>query len=92
MHSEKDVEIGDVVNHVWEAVLDHLGTKGASKIGFWVIGNRFDEEEQEGVIRVRKGHEDDLRAALTLADTIRGSRGFIEVTQISGSISGLEDQ
>ncbi len=79
------------MDHVWDAALDYLGAKGASETNFWVIGNRFDREEQTGVIRVRRGSEDDLRAALALAEGIGSKNGFLEVTDVSGSIEGLRD-
>lgn len=89
VHAEEKVELGDVVNAVWDSVLGFLGTKGASNANFWVIGNRFDEQRQEGVVRVNDAMEDEFRAALTLVDRIGGGKGFIEVVDVSGTIESL---
>lgn len=91
VRSEMDAEIGDVVDAVWKASLNYLGSKDSSKADFWVIGNRFDEEKQEGVIKVNRGSGDDLRAAITMIDRIGGEKGFIEVMEVSGTMKSLED-
>lgn len=83
-------ELGDVVDAVWDAALGYLGTKGVSEADFWVIGNRFDEEEQEGVIEVRRDNEDELRAALALVEKIGGKKAFIQVTRTSGTLDSLD--
>lgn len=91
VRSKEDVEIGDVVNAVWNASLSYLGSKDSSQADFWVIGNRFDEEKQEGVIRVNHGSEDELRAAITMIEEIGGEKGFIEILEVSGTMKSLED-
>lgn len=91
IHAEEKVELGDLVDAVWESALDYLGTNDASKADFWVIGNQFDEKKQKGIIRVNRDELDDFRAALTLIDFINGVDGFIQVKKISGSIDKLKD-
>lgn len=85
-----EFEIGEVVDAVWEAALDYLGEKGCAEANFWMIGNKFDEEKQQGIIKVNRKREDDLRAALTLIEQISGEEAFIEVTGVSGTMKGLE--
>jgi len=91
VHTEEDVDLGEVVNAIWDSALDYLGEQGCSEANLWVIGNRFDEGEQTGTVRVRREKEDDLRAALTLVDQIGGEKGFISVEKVSGSIKKLRD-
>lgn len=86
--AEKD--LGDVVEAVWNASLDYLGTSGTSEADPWIIGNRFSEEEQTGVVKVRKDMVDEFRAALAVAEDVAGEPGFFHVTSVSGSLEGLE--
>jgi RNase P/RNase MRP subunit POP5 len=66
-----------------------MGTKDLSKAQPWFIANKFDEEKQEGVIKVNKEYVEELSAALTLVDSLDSSEAFITVEKISGSISNL---
>lgn len=91
IHSEEKVDLGEVVDSVWNSALNYLGEKGCSEANFWVIGNRFDEGRQEGIIRVRREKEDDIRAALTLIKEIGNRKAFIKVEKTSGSIKKLKD-
>ena len=81
-------ELGDVVEAVWDSAAKFMGTKELSKADIWIIGNKFDEEEQEGVIRVNRGCEDSLRAALALDPVFEDA--FFSIERVSGSVSGCE--
>lgn len=89
VHAEENVEIGDLVDAVWEKSLDFLGTSGSSQADFWIVGNKFNEEKQEGIVKVRKEKVDDFRAALCLVEEFNSMEGFIEVKRSSGSIDNL---
>lgn len=91
IHSEEDVELGEVVNQVWSHSLEFLGSKGCSKTDLWVIGNQFDQENQQGIVRVKRDMEEDFRAALSTVDSFNGEKGFVEVKKVSGSIKKLKD-
>lgn len=82
-------DIGEVVDSVWQSGLKYMGSSGMSEADVWIIGNKFDEEEQEGVIKVRRGSEDDLRAALTLSPGFE-DESFLSVEKSSGTLKGLE--
>ncbi len=91
IHSREKVDLGDVVDAIWEAGLDYLGSKSLSEADFWIMGNRFDESKQEGILRVNRSSEDDFRAALTTLNSISGEKAFLEVLNISGTIKSLEN-
>ena len=91
IHSEEVVELGEVVEAVWESCLNFLGTRGTSQVDFWIIGNQFNEEKQEGIIKVKREKIDDFRAAITLVDSMGGQKAFIQVEKVSGSIKKLKD-
>lgn len=89
VHSKEIVDTGDIVEAVWNSALKFLGTRGAAETDFWVLGNKFNEENQEGVIKVRRDKVEELRASLTLVSGFSGEEGFIEVTKVSGSLKSL---
>lgn len=89
IHSEKKIEISDVVNSFWRISISYMGTKELSKAQPWLIANKFNEEKQEGVIRVNRQHLEDVRASLTLLNSFETVEGFITVEEVSGSISNL---
>lgn len=91
IHCEEEVGFGELVDGVWEASLNYLGSKRTGEANHWVIKNQFDKENQKGVIKIRKSAVDDFRAALTLIDEIGDKKGFIEIQKVSGSIKKLKD-
>jgi ribonuclease P/MRP protein subunit POP5 len=90
IHAEEDVEFGEFVETVWDTVLGYMGSKDAGKANHWIIKNKFSESDPEGVIKVERSSVNDFRAALTLIDSFGGKNGFVEVTEISGSIKKLQ--
>lgn len=89
VHSEENVDTGDIVDAVWKSALKFLGTKNVAETDFWLLGNKFNEEKQEGVIKVRRDKLEELRASITLISEFSGEKGFIEVTKVSGSLKSL---
>ncbi|QGA80740.1 Rpp14/Pop5 family protein [Candidatus Nanohalobium constans] len=81
-------EIGEVVDAVWDSATKYMGTQGASKCDLWIIGNKFDEEKQEGVVKINREMEDDFRAALTL-NTGFDDDTFLSVEKASGTLKSL---
>ena len=88
-HGERK-DICEVVDAVWTSALKYMGTNGVSDADIWIIGNKFNEEKQQGVIKVKNSREADLRAALTL-NTGFEDECFLSVTDASGTLSGLEE-
>lgn len=89
IHSDKTVKIGEVVDAVWSSALKFLGTRGVAEADFWFLGDRFDEKDQKGIIKVERANLDNLRAALALVNGFSDKEGFIEVKKVSGSLKNL---
>jgi RNase P/RNase MRP subunit POP5 len=85
----EEKEIGEVVDAVWCSATKFMGTEGCSEADIWIIGNRFDNEEQRGVIKVDREKEADLRAALTLNPEF-DDESFLSIEDVSGTIAGLD--
>jgi RNase P/RNase MRP subunit POP5 len=82
-------DIGEVVDAIWSSALKYMGTSGVSQADVRIIGNKFEEKEQRGVIKVEKNKEDDLRAALCLNSGFEDDT-FLSIEKTSGTLSGLE--
>lgn len=91
VYSEEKIELGELVDTVWKECLNYLGTKGTSEADFWVIGNQFDEEKQEGIAKVNREKIHEFRAALGLISISGDKKMFLQVEQVSGSIKNLKD-
>lgn len=91
IHSEEKVELSGFVDSFWDSAVDFLGSRTLSKASPWIIANKFDEEKQEGVIRVNREEIDAVRAALTLIQSFKGRNGFVEVVKISGAVRGVSE-
>jgi ribonuclease P/MRP protein subunit POP5 len=89
IHSEKNPEFSELVNGLWDALLNEVGTLELSEADIWIIKNKYNEDKKQGVIQVNRDMEDQVRAALLFIEEIDGEEAFIEVTQTSGAISSL---
>jgi len=86
VRSEQEVKLGEVVDTVWDKCLNYLGTKETSDIDFWIIGNQFNEKNQDGIIKVNRDKLEEFRACLALIGSLGNKKGFIQVEKVSGSI------
>lgn len=91
IHSEKDVELPEFVNSFWDTAIDFIGSRTLSDASPWIIANKFDEENQEGVIRVKRGRVDEVKAVLTLIRDFNEEDGFVEVLKVSGAVRGVSE-
>jgi RNase P/RNase MRP subunit POP5 len=91
IHAEEDVELGQLVDGVWDKCLSYLGTEETSEADFWVIGNQFNEVSQEGIVKVNREKLDEFRAVLGLIEHLGNQKAFLQVKEVSGSIKKLKD-
>jgi RNase P/RNase MRP subunit POP5 len=89
IHSRSKVKFEDLLEAYWDIVPEFVGLKDLSDAEAWLIKNKFDREDQIAVVRVKRDYEEDMKAALILLETFDGSRGFVEVVDVSGAISGV---
>lgn len=76
----------DIVNAVWEAMLDFLGELEASKAKIWFIKNLYDENNQKGVMRCGHNYVEHMRAVLSLIKTIGENSVIIKILGVTGTI------
>ncbi|MFB6116746.1 MAG: Rpp14/Pop5 family protein [Candidatus Nanosalina sp.] len=89
IHSEQKIQLSEAVDAFWDAAIEYMGAKDLSDAEPWFIANKFDEENSEGVIRVNRLYEEDLRASLTLIQEIGGEEVFVSIEKVSGSVKNL---
>lgn len=82
----EEKEIEEVVDAVWESATRYMGTQSVSEANIRFLGDRFSEEDQTGVIRVRVEKANDLRASLALNPCLEDSCFVVE--KVSGTLSG----
>ena len=90
IHSEEDVEFSDVVEAIWDSALGFLGEKELSRADPWIMKNLYSSEKQEGVIKINSKAEEDFRASILFISEISGSKAFVSVEQVSGTVKSLE--
>jgi len=90
IHSDKEIEISEMVENFWDASIGYIGVKNLSNANPWLIGNKFDQKNQEGVIRVKKEYVEDIRASLAMISEIGSSKAFISVEKVSGNIANFD--
>lgn len=84
--SDGEFGLGEVVDAVWDAVLDLLGEQGAAEADPWVVKDLFDRERQRAGIRVHKDRAEAVRAALALITAIDGRDAVIHVQGVTGTM------
>ena len=89
IHSEKSVELSEAVEAFWKAAREYIGVKDLSDAEPWFIANRYSDDSSEGVIRVNRDYEKDLRASLVQVQEINGKKAFFSIEKVSGSINNL---
>lgn len=90
IRSQEKIEFKELLDSVWEALLDYMGEKGTSRANPWLIKNKFDFEEQQAILKITEGSEKDVRASLALQNSIDGKKAVIEVRRQSGTLKGLK--
>lgn len=90
IHSDSKQKFSDIVEALWNTTVNYLGEKDASKANPWIIKNLFDEDAQEGAIKINREMETEFRAAIALVDQIGGEKVFITVEQVAGTVKSLE--
>jgi RNase P/RNase MRP subunit POP5 len=90
IHSDTKHSLSDIVEEFWSSVHSYMGSKDASQAEPWLIANKFSRQSQEGVIRVNRGFEDDLRTSLILIDEIQGEDVFLSTQDVSGTLKKLD--
>lgn len=89
IHAEETVKFPDTVDRLWDTLMDEIGAIDLSKADVWIIKNKYDENENTGVIRVNKEMEDKVRSALLFLEHVDNQEVYVEIEKTSGMIDKL---
>ena len=76
----------------WYAAQNLLGDTGSAETDLTVIRFSHDDGAGHAVVRVRRGHTDDARAALACIDSVDGDPVGVRVTGTSGTVRACEEK
>jgi len=76
----------------WYAVQNLLGDTGSADADMTVIRFEHDDGVGHAVVRVRRGHTDEARAALACIDEVDGDTVGLNVTGTSGTVRACEEK
>lgn len=89
---DRDRELGQVVDAVWDAMLDFLGQEGVAWATPWILGDLFDEKRQRGGVKVNKDEVEEVRAALALVQEIGGEEAALQVLGVTGTMDSAREK
>ena len=77
---------------LWYAAGNLLGDTGSADAGLKLLGFRFDDGEGEAILRTRRGHVDDARAAVACVTDVDGDSVGVRVRGVSGTVRACEER
>ena len=80
----------EVSKALWASTLSYSGSKGAARMGMWIFADKYNEQEQKGLIRVSHRSLDELRASLALVKSIEDQPVIIRSLGASGVLAKAE--
>ena len=92
IESDNVFSIGDVVDSLWNDLLDFLGEAGISEADPWIMKDLFYEDKQIAGIRTDKDNVEDIRTALALINEIKGEKVCIFVKGVSGTLESAREK
>lgn len=88
--SDKKFNFQEINTAVWDATLAFLGELGASKAGIILLGDKWNQKKQRGLIRVDRKYVDNIKVALALITKINSENVVVKSVGVSGVIGKAE--
>lgn len=85
--SEEPVEYSDLENAIWNTMLDFLGEEGVARTSVWLMKDRWNSNDQIGIIKCNNFSVTDVIASLGLIDRLGDNRITFKILKISGTIN-----
>ncbi|WP_101296558.1 Rpp14/Pop5 family protein [Halegenticoccus soli] len=89
---DADLTRGAFQRELWFAAQNLLGDVGSADADLTVLGFRFGGGVGETVVRARRGHADEARAALACVDDVGGDPIGVRVRGVSGTVRACEER
>ncbi|WP_416839283.1 Rpp14/Pop5 family protein [Haloferax sp. DFSO52] len=83
---------GSFQRELWFAAQNLYGDVGSADADLTVLGFTFDECVAETIVRARRGHVDDARAALACIDAVDDHPVGVRVRGVSGTVRACSER
>lgn len=90
--SEQPVAYIDLVNAIWNSMLNFLGETDTSDTKFWIIENLYDNKSQQGVIKCKHDFVEKIRTVLSLIQVIGETKAIIKIIGVTGTIKSAKNK
>ena len=90
VESKKKFDFKQISDKLADELLFYIGAIDYSKAGVWFLKDKFDEKNQELVIKAATKYKDKVIAALALVEEIGGVDVKVSIVRVSGTLKGLE--
>lgn len=88
--SKKKFDFKILSEEITDQLILFLGTIDYSKGGIWLLRDKFNEEQQELVLKVSTKFKDKALGAIALIQNIDKTKASVKILKISGTLKGLE--
>lgn len=88
--SDSNFSRGDVIDAIWNSMLNFFGEIVTGKTGLWVMD--WDEKKQKGVLKANHKSIETVRTSLALVEGINGHRVIFNVLGVSGTIKKAREK
>ncbi len=82
----------DFQRAVWYSAQNLLGDTGSAAVDLSVLRFRFEHGDGRALVRVRRGHVDEARAALACVERVAGVDVGIRVLGVAGTVRSCEEK
>lgn len=90
IQSKQKFNFKEISDKLQEEILFYIGAIDYSKAGIWFLKDKFNEKEQELVIKCATKYKDKTIAAIALIDSIDNKDAKASIIKVSGTLKGLE--
>lgn len=89
---DADLSRRDLQRELWYAGQNLLGDPGAADAVLKLLRFKHDDGRGEAIVKVRRGHVDDARAALACVDAVDGQPVGLRVRGVSGTVRACSEK
>lgn len=90
--SDKKFSFKELSESLIEEIIFYIGAIDFGKSGIWILRDKFNEKEQELILKVGTKKKDKLIGALALIKNIKNSKLKLEVVRVSGTLKGVQKE
>lgn len=84
--SDGKIAYNELINAIWNSMLDYLGEAETAEARIWLIQNLYDEQKQRGILKCKHDYVEKMRVALSLIQIIGETKCVIRITGVTGTI------